>query len=144
MKFVQNVLRFAITRIVPVFLLTFMLASTLLAQDTIDVSDPSTYVGEGNLNLLQVALTVLLSYLTGLFPSLAKFKPYVRAGAVALLITGAFVIFKIGAFNEESFKLVLATFLPNFAYSGFAWEALKWLLGLLGVNIKPPTPAVNG
>ena len=143
MKFVKTMFQFAVNRILPVFLLTFMLASSVLAQDTIDVGSPETYVGSDNLGVLQVALTVLLSYLTSMFPALSRFKPYLRAAAVALLVTGAFVIFKIGAANEETFKVILATFLPNFAYSGFAWEALKWLLGLLGVNIKPPTPALR-
>ena len=137
MKFIQNLLQLAFTRALPVFMFTFLLASSLFAQDTIDVSDPGTYVGDGNANLLQVALTVILSYLTSMFPAASKFKPYIRAAVVALLVTGAFVIFKVGALNEQTFTLLLKTFLPNFAFSGIAWEGIKWVLGLLRITIKP-------
>ena len=78
-----------------------------------------------------------MSYLTSMFPAASKFKPYIRAAVVALLVTGAFVIFKVGALNEQTFTLLLKTFLPNFAFSGIAWEGIKWVLGLLRITIKP-------
>jgi hypothetical protein len=128
-----------IARMVFVFFFTLTLLSTnMFAQDTISIGNPGTYVGDGNFNLLQVGLTILLSYLTSLFPAAAKLKPYIRAATVALLVTGSFIIFKVGAINGETFALILATFLPNFAYSGILWEGLKFLLGLVGIKLKSP------
>lgn len=126
------------------FLLAFcqlFILAGLQAQDTIAIGTPGQYVGPNNLHLIEVALTILLSYITGFVPGLAKFKGYIRSASVALLITGSAVIFKLGAINQEAIILIFATYFPTVTYSGFFWETLKWLLGRVGIDIQPPKPA---
>ena len=118
-----------------------LLPGFLQAQDTIAIGTPGQYVGPDNLHLMEVALTIILSWITGFVPGLAKYKGYVRSASVALLISGAAVIFKLGAINQQTIILIFATFLPNVTYSGFFWETLVWLLGRAGIDIKPPKPA---
>jgi hypothetical protein len=64
----------------------------------------------------------------------------VRAIAVGLVVVIAVVEFQFGWFTKDSFDAILKTLVPTFAYSGFAWEIIKTLLGFLKVDIKSMAP----
>lgn len=124
-----------------------MLALTALAAfaqspiDTTVVSDPATIVSPDNVNALTVALTVILSFLSGLIPGLKNIKSnLLRSIAVGIIVVIATVSFKVGWFNEAAFTVILTTIIPNFAYSGTVWEVLKFVLGLFKVELKDLRP----
>jgi len=111
--------------------------------DTTLVSDPATVVSAENVEAFTVAITVILSFLAGLIPGVKNIKAsWLRSIAVGFIVVVASVSFKFGWFNQASFSVILSTLFPTFAYSGTVWEGLKFILGLLGVDIKTlrPTP----
>jgi hypothetical protein len=111
--------------------------------DTTLVSDPATVVSAQNVEALTVAITVILSFLAGLIPGVKNIKAsWLRSIAVGFIVVVASVSFKLGWFNQASFSVILTTLFPTFAYSGTVWEGLKFVLGLVGIDIKNlrPTP----
>lgn len=113
-----------------------------LAVVGVDYSNPSSFVSPENVNALTVAVMVIAGFLSGLIPQLKNIKQ----GLLRTVISGFIVVagaatFKFGFMTEDTLKFVLASFLPNFAYSGVTYEILKTVLKLLGINIKKEVPA---
>lgn len=115
---------------------------TAFCQDVVNVVTPQDFTNPTNVNALQTGLTVLLAYLAGFIPGVAKIKPYVRAIIAGLVTVAGFATFKLGFLTEEFVTYVLAAFLPNFAFAGITWETLKFILGVFKVKL-PGTSAAG-
>ena len=124
------------------FLFGVLMAGSLYAQiDTTIVSNPATIVSLGNIEAITAAITLFLTFFSGLIPGVKNIKSgVVRAIAVGLVVVIAVVEFQFGWFTKDSFDAILKTLVPTFAYSGFAWEIIKTLLGFLKVDIKSMAP----
>ena len=80
-----------------------------------------------------VAITILLGLFAGAIPGLKRIpKTFIRSAAAALLVAGGAATFKLGFLTQESFEYVIQQFLPNFAYAGLVYNALKFGLPFIG------------
>lgn len=120
------------------------MCGSLYAQiDTTLVSDPATIVSLGNIEAITAAITLFLTFFSGLIPGLKNIKSgLIRAIAVGLVVVIAVVEFRLGWFSRDSFDAILKTLAPTFAYSGFAWEVIKTLLGFFKIDLKNMAPGV--
>lgn len=126
------------------FLFAVLMCGSLYAQiDTTLVSDPATIVSLGNIEAITAAITLFLTFFSGLIPGLKNIKSgLIRAIAVGLVVVIAVVEFRLGWFSRDSFDAILKTLAPTFAYSGFAWEVIKTLLGFFKIDLKNMAPGV--
>lgn len=119
--------------------------SSSIAQDTgIDYANPKTFWDQGAIGALFAGITALLAYLGGFLPGLRSIKPgIIRSGIVVFVAVCVLGTFKAGGLSEDLVQNLVNAFLPNFAYSGIIWEAVKIVLRLLKVQIPSPIPS-NG
>jgi len=105
------------------------------------LENPSDYVNPENVLNLQCALTALVTVLVGYFSALIPGLKMIGNKAVRIIVTSLVIVagagaFKFGFLTKETFEFAVLGFLPNFGGSAFVYEALKFLLGLFGVNLK--------
>ena len=122
----------------------FCVAAFAQGIDTTLVSDPAGIVSIGNLEAMTAAITLILTFLSGVIPGIKNIKSgVIRAIAVGVVVVIAVVEFRLGWFSKDSFDAILQTLIPTFAYSGFAWEFLKTLLGFFKIDLKAAAPGVK-
>ncbi len=140
MKFFRNSLKIALT--VQVFVFAFVcpvlagpdsLGAAIDSLAIFDPNDPTSFISPEATSGVEVAITILLGLFAGLIPGLRSIKmSFVRSAAAALLVIAGAGTFKLGFLTPESFEYVLKQFLPNFAYAGLIYNALKYLLPMVG------------
>lgn len=141
MKFVRNILKCTLT------LLAFATVGLCVAfaggPDTlgaafdslgvVSYTDPTSFVTPSATSSVEVAITILLGLFAGAIPGLKRIpKTFIRSAAAALLVAGGAATFKLGFLTQESFEYVIQQFLPNFAYAGLVYNALKFGLPFVG------------
>lgn len=105
-----------------------------------DYNNPETFFAEGFMGALKAGLLAIFITL-GL--AVKQLRPLIeRSGgkfaasaAVALVALASLVAFRQGAFTENFVEMLLNQYLPNFAYSGLVYNAIKFILGLLPKKI---------
>ncbi len=123
------------------FLFFAVLTASIFAQTGSPMEDPASAVSLGSIEALTAALTLIITYFSGLIPGLKNVKSgVVRAIAVGVVVVLATVQFKFGWLSKESVDALFAVLVPTFAYSGFVWEILKSLLSLLKIDLKATMP----
>ena len=133
MKFVRNILKSTLTLAV---LATVSLCAVFAGPDSLGVvsyTDPTSFVTPSATSSVEVAITILLGLFAGAIPGLKRIpKTFIRSAAAALLVAGGAATFKLGFLTQESFEYVIQQFLPNFAYAGLVYNALKFGLPFIG------------
>ena len=141
MKFVRNILKSSLTLVV---LATVSLCAVFAGgPDTlgaaidslgvVNATDPASFVTPSATNTVEVAITILLGLFAGAIPGLRSIpKTFIRTAAAGLLVVGGAATFKLGFLTQESFEYVIQQFLPNFAYAGLVYNALKFGLPFVG------------
>lgn len=125
------------------FFVSALVTASLFAQ-TGAIESPETIVSTGSIEALAAAITLIVTYFSGVIPGLKNVKSgVIRAVAVGLMVVFAVVQFKFGWLSKESVTAILAILAPTFAYSGFAWEVIKALLGLFKVDVKSTMPGAR-
>lgn len=125
------------------FFVSALVTASLFAQTGV-IESPETIVSTGNIEALAAAITLIITYFSGVIPGLKNVKSgVIRAVAVGLVVVVAVVQFRFGWLGQESVTAILAILAPTFAYSGFAWEIIKALLGLFKVDVKATMPGAG-
>lgn len=131
------------------------LAMTKVKVDTaavlpfgVDYSKPETFFQEGFLGTLKAGFLALFIAVALAFKSLRpllerKGAKFAASAAVALVALTSTVAFREGVFTENFVQMLLKEFLPNFAYSGLVFNAIKFILGLIGKK-KTDTETAKG
>lgn len=127
LKKIFSIFMFALATAV-CFLLT---PNVALAQDVVSIDTPSQAIDPQVVGALQVGLTVLFAYLSRFIPGLKDRGGLIRNIVAGFVVVFSFVAFRLEALNEGTVNFIFEQFLPNSAYAGFAWEALKFLKRLL-------------
>lgn len=118
-----------------------MAQSVVDPTTVVDHANPLSFVTQSAVDALTVALTVILAFFSGAIPALKNINAgFLRALASGIIIVAGTATFKFGFLNQESVDFVFKSFLPNFAYSGLIWEAIKFAFKLAGVELKNYTP----
>jgi len=139
-KFMHNILKCSATLLV---LATVSVVSAFAGPDSlgaaidslaiVNYNDPTSFVTPSATDGVEVAVTILLGLFAGAIPGLKSIpKTFLRSGAAAILVVAGAATFKLGFFTQESFEYVIAQFLPNFAYAGLIYNALKFGLPFIG------------
>lgn len=117
--------------------LMLLFVSSVFAQGTVDPNDPGSFIDPANTNPLLVGVIMLISYFSGVIPGLKNIKiTWIRSAVVAVVAVAGFLTLKVGFLNSETVEYIVKAFFPNFAYSGFAYELLKTVFKLFGVDLK--------
>lgn len=140
MKLFRNILKFSVTAllftcvsIISAFAGPDSLGAAFDSLSIVNYADPVSFVTPEATNNVEVAVTILLGLFAGVIPGLKSIpKTFVRSGAAALLVVAGAATFKLGFLTQESFEYVFAQFLPNFAYAGIIYNALKLGLPFIG------------
>lgn len=140
MKFFRNILKFSATALLfvlvsvtSVFAGPDSLGAAFDSLAVVNYTDPGSFVTPSATNSVEVAITILIGLFAGAIPGLKSIpKTFVRSGAAALLVVAGAATFKLGFLTQESFEYVFAQFLPNFAYAGIIYNALKLGLPFIG------------
>lgn len=120
-----------------------MLLATMPAiAQGVDPNDPGSFIDPNNTSPLLIGLTMLISYFSGAIPALKKINmTWLRTAVVATVVIAGAATFKFGFFTKETVQYLVEGFFPNFAYSGFVYEALKAILKLFNFELKSIKPA---
>lgn len=118
-----------------------MFAAILPAYSQDVQADPAAAVTDESIAAMTAAITLFITYFSGLIPGLKNIKSgVIRAIAVGVVVVFAVIEFRFGWFTKDSFDAILQTLAPTFAYSGFAWEVIKTLLGFFKIDLKAMQP----
>lgn len=119
-------------------------AVPLISDGPANPADPNTWFGdEAFITSIQAALTLLLSLFAGKFPGLSKIPTaWLRTVVVALAVVAISITGGWQSFDGNIIKYLLNTFLTG-SVAGFAYEGLKFLLGLFGVKFSSLKPSAG-
>lgn len=126
------------------FTLLLLCFVPVMAQGTVDTTDPGSFIDPKNTSPLLIGITTLLAYFSGVFPGLSKINvTWLRSAVVAVVVVAGAATFKFGFFTKETIEFIVDAIFPNFAYSGFVYEALKAILRLFNVELKSLKPGTT-
>lgn len=109
------------------------LGAAIDSLGVVTYTDPTSFVTPEATNSVEVAITILLGLFAGAIPGLKRIpRAFIRSAAAALLVVGGAATFKLGFLTPESFEYIMNKFLPNFAYAGLIYNALKFGLPFIG------------
>jgi hypothetical protein len=109
----------------------FLIPNAAYAQDVVSIDTPSQAIDPQTIGALEVGLTVLFAYLIRFIPFLKDKGGLVRNIVGGFVVIFGFVAFRLDFLTQGTVEFIFDKFLPNSAYAGFAWEALKFLKRLL-------------
>lgn len=117
--------------------------SVVVDPTILNPTDPGSIVSPVFVHALQGAAVLILTFLSGLIPGIKKIPyKFFRAVIIAAVTGVGFKMYGTAMINEQTFNFLIDGFLPGLSGGILSWETLKFVFGLIGIDLKAKAPTI--